>query len=494
MRRYLTLTLLAVSAAAFAAPARPTDTLVANLLGPTPILDDLRDLTDNVGGRPTGSPAMDKAIDWAMTRLKAAGADAVRAETYVAPRNWLPRVETAEVTSPRYDAQPAERNQLRTAAMPFSPSTPAAGLEAEVIDVGHGDAKSFAKAKGRWALVHTEPMRSIEDLFGEYLATPAIVANAHKAGAAGILWMSNRPRRLLYRHNATLDNSMSPVPGAMIEREGAERIARLLEAGKHVTVRVTLTVDVQEHASDRNVVAEITGRDKPDEVILLGAHLDSWDLGRGALDNGCNAALAIDVLRQLAVLAKAGQRPRRTVRIVLYSGEELGLYGSWKDVRAHRADLDKLRAAIIFDEGTGRTTGFSLGGRADLGPAVEQALAPVAGLGPFVQTPDAFIGTDNYDYLLEGVPNLVANQDGAPYLADYHGESDTFDKVDTRELKANAAIAAALVWGLADADKPPATRQTRAQVQAVVKATGLDVQMKTFLMWDEFATGKRGRQ
>jgi Zn-dependent M28 family amino/carboxypeptidase len=181
------------------------------------------------------------------------------------------------------------------------------------------------------------------------------------------------------------------------------------------------------------------------------------------------------------------------VRIVLFSGEELGLYGSWLDVRAHRAELDKLRAAIIFDEGTGRTTGFSLGGRADLGPAVEQALAPVAGLGPFVQTTDAFIGTDNYDYLLEGVPNLVANQDGAPYLPDYHAESDTFDKVDTRELKANAAIAGALVWALADADKPPAPRQTRAQVQAVVKATGLDVQMKTFSMWDEFATGKRGR-
>ena len=493
MRRLLVLALLALSSTAVAAPS-PTDTLIAKLLGPTPVLDDLRELTDSIGGRPIGSPAMDKAIDWALARLKAAGADAVRAETYTAPRNWLPRVETAEVTSPRYEAQPAERNQLRTAAMPFSPSTPAAGLEAEVADVGKGDPKSFATAKGKWALVHTEPMRSIDDLFAEYLATPAIVANAKKAGAAGILWMSNRPHRLLYRHNATLDGSMSPIPAAMIEREGAERIARLLEGGKRVTVRVTLAVDVQERASDRNVVAEITGRDKPGEVILLGAHLDSWDLGRGALDNGCNAALAIDVLRQLAVLAKAGQRPRRTIRIVLFSGEELGLYGSWQDVRAHRADLDKLRAVVIYDEGTGRTTGFSLGGRGELGPVVDRALAPVAGLGPFVHTTDAFVGTDNYDYLLEGVPNLVANQDGPPYLPDYHAESDTFDKVDTRELKANAAIAGALVWALADADTLPAPRQSRAQVQAVLKATGLDTQMKTFSLWDEFATSKRGRQ
>jgi len=490
MRRLLPFALLLVSTAAIASP---TDTLIAKLLGPTPVLDDLRELTDSVGGRPTGSPAMDKAIDWATTRLKAAGADAVRTENYTPPRNWLPRVETAEVTSPRYEVQPAERNQLRVAAMPFSSSTPAAGLEADVVDVGKGDAKGFAKAKGKWALVHTEPMASIADLFAEYMATPGVIANAKKAGAAGVLWMSNRPRRLLYRHNMTLDGSMSPVPGALIEREGAQRIARLLEAGKRVTVRATLTVDVQEHPTDRNVVAEVTGRDKPDEVILLGAHLDSWDLGRGALDNGCNAALAIDVMRQLAALAKAGQRPRRTVRIVLYSGEELGTLGSWLDVRNHRGDLDKLRAAIFYDIGTGRTTGFSLGGRPDLAAAVDQALVPVAGLGPFEQTPDAYMGTDNYDYLLEGVPTLVANQDGAPYLADYHAETDTFDKVDQRELKANAAIAGALVWALADAEKPPAPRQTRAQVQALVKQTGLDLQMKTFSMWDEFATGKRGR-
>src|ERR1700760_2420812 len=103
----LLVALCALPASAAPAPPAPVETLIAKLLGPTPILDDLRELTDSIGGRPTGSPAMDKAIDWAMTRLKAAGVDAVRAETYVAPRNWLPRIETAEITSPRYDAQPA---------------------------------------------------------------------------------------------------------------------------------------------------------------------------------------------------------------------------------------------------------------------------------------------------------------------------------------------------------------------------------------------------
>jgi len=471
------------------AAAEPVDTLVARELGKTPVLDDLAELTDTIGGRPTGSPALDQAIDWAVGKLKAAGVETVRTESYVAPRNWLPRVETAELVAPRFEKQPAERNQLRIAAMPMSPSTPAAGITAEVIDVGTGDPAKLAKAKGKWVLVHTEPMKSIDDLFKEYFATPPVFAAAKQAGAAGVLWMSNRHGRLLYRHNITLDASIGALPGALVEREGAERIARLVANGKSVKVRVTIAADIQDKATDRNVVAEIKGREKPDEVVIIGAHFDSWDLGHGALDNGCNAVMLIDVARQMMAL---GVRPRRTVRFILYTGEELGLYGSWLDVQQHRAELDKVDAMITFDEGTGRTTGFTVMGRSDIVPGVDRALAPIAGLGPFTQVQDAFIGTDNYDYLLEGVPTLVANQDGAPYLADYHGESDTFDKIDPRELKINAAIAAALVWNLADDPKRLGVRQSRREVDALLKSTGLADQMKAFNLWNDYAAGRRG--
>jgi Iap family predicted aminopeptidase len=479
MRSLLVLILLASTA-----HATPTDDLVARLLGPTPILDDLRELTDTIGGRPTGSPALDKAIDWAQERLRAAGVETVRAESYVPPRNWVPRSESVEIIAPEHGA-------LRAAAMPFSPA--ATNAEAEVFDLTGDLATLTAKAKGKWVLVHSEPMKGLEDLFKEYMMTPPLFAAAKKAGAAGVLWISNRPGRLLYRHNIALDGSLGVLPGVVIEHEGGERIARYIAAGKPVRVRVTIAADVQDKPTDRNVVAEIKGKDKPDEIVILGAHLDSWDLGRGALDNGCNAALVIDVARQLAALAKAGIRPRRTVRFMLYTGEELGTYGSWFDVRNHRAELDKLTAMVVFDIGTGRTTGFSLGGRPELADAVTRALAPVAGLGPFVQTPDAFIGTDNYDYLLEGVPNLTANQDGAPYLADYHAESDTFDKVDQRELKANATIAGVLVWNLADAPQRLGTRQSRKDILPMLKKTGLEDQMKIFGLWDDFAAGKRGR-
>jgi Zn-dependent M28 family amino/carboxypeptidase len=272
------------------------------------------------------------------------------------------------------------------------------------------------------------------------------------------------------------------------------RIARFLAKGATVRVRATLTAATPENALARNVVAEVRGRERPDEVVILGAHLDSWDLGRGALDDGCNVALVLDVARQAAALARYGHRPRRTLRFALYTGEEQGLFGSWQQVRRQREVLDRVKAQVIVDVGSGRITGFSLGGRADLRAAAEEALAPARALGPFTHTVEAFLGTDNFDYLLEGVPTLVANQEGVPYLPDYHADSDTFDKVDARELKYNAAVTGVLVWGLADRAQPPAPRQTRGEVEKLVQATGLAHQMKTFGLWDAFAKGERGRR
>jgi carboxypeptidase Q len=490
MRIIAVVMIVGLAAPALAAPA---DELIARAFAGGAVVDDLRELVDTIGGRPSGSPALERAVDWALARFKAAGVDVVRAESYEAPRLWLPRKETAELIAP---SAAGGRVALRVAAMPFAHATASGGLEAEVVDVGRGDDAAVAGAGalgGKLALVHTEPMRSIDDLFKEYLETPPLLARLKKAGAVGVLYLSNRSGRLLYRHNATLDGSVHALPAAVIEREGGLRVARLVAAGQHVRVRLTVAADTPARAPSRNVVAELRGREKPEEIVIVGAHLDSWDLGRGALDNGCNVALVIAAARELAARAKRGERPRRTIRFMLYTGEEAGLWGSFADVRAHRGELDRVRAHIVFDEGTGRTSGFSLGGRADLKAAVDAALAPLGGLGPFTQTIDAFVGTDNYDYLVEGVPTLVANQEGAPYLPDYHAESDTFDKADLRELRANVAIASTLAFALADRAEPPAPRQSRAEVEALVKATGLDQQMQLFGLWDAFQSGARGR-
>lgn len=495
--RAVLLLLALVPSGSFAAGAEPASALMQRALGPTPLLEDLRQLTDTIGGRPTGSAALERSVDWALARFREGGLENVHTEAYAVPHTWLAGSESAEVLSPRAAWATPGSERLRVAGMPLSAATPAAGLEAEVIDVGEGDERAFAaagaKVAGRLVLFHSGPMRGLEDLFKEYMDTPGRLDRARAAGAAGVLWTSTRPARLLYRHNATLNGTLYPLPAAVVEREGALRLRRLLAGGETVRLRLVSDVRTAPGTPARNVVAEVMGREKPDEVVILGAHLDSWDLGRGALDDGCNVALVIDVARQAAALAREGSRPRRTLRFVLYTGEELGMWGSFSEVRQHRAELDRVKAQVIFDLGSGKTTGFSLGGRADLQPAVESALAPARARGPFTHTTDAFVGTDNYDYLVEGVPTLVANQEGPPYLPDYHAESDTFDKVDQEQLKANAALAAVVTWGLADLPTAPAPRQSRAEVEALVRATGIDEQMRVFGLWESFVRGQRGR-
>jgi Zn-dependent M28 family amino/carboxypeptidase len=172
---------------------------------------------------------------------------------------------------------------------------------------------------------------------------------------------------------------------------------------------------------------------------------------------------------------------------VLFTGEEAGFLGSYAHVRLHRAELDRTVAMVTFDLGTGRTSGFSTAGRTDVMGAINPLIIGAA-LGPFTHTTEAFLGTDNYDFLVEGIPNFVAIQDDAPYVPNYHAASDTFDKVDARELKHNTAIAAVFVWELANAPAVPGPRQSRAEVEQLVQSTGLAKEMQTHGFWEDFVS------
>ena len=194
---------------------------------------------------------------------------------------------------------------------------------------------------------------------------------------------------------------------------------------------------------------------KPDEVVVLGAHLDSWELGTGALDNGCNVALVIDVLRAIKA---SGLRPRRTIRFILFSGEEEGLLGSRAYTIAHNSELDNTVAVVVLDEGIGRVTGFSLGGRRDVVNAAATLVAPLKQFDATTLTTDASWGTDNFDFMLQGVPTFVANQQEYNYLLNYHAMSDTFDKVDLGATKKHVAEAAALTFGIANCSARPGPR------------------------------------
>jgi hypothetical protein len=369
--------------------------LVARSFGETPMFDDLRELCDGIGGRPTGSAAANRSIEWAARTFQAAGFDPI-IEPFQIPNLWLPVSAEAMAVEPQQFA-------IRLAAAPFTASTKGT-IEALVVDAGEGTDADFARlgarAKGAIALVHSQEMKTFDDLFAEYIRNKPLIAAAEKARVAALLLQSTRPRGLLYRHPMSLDGSLAPIPAAIVSREHAERLARLAGKGD-VRVRLKLENQLGGAYQSRNVVGEIRGREKPDEVVLIGAHLDSWDLGAGAEDNGVNVALVLDIARGFKQL---GLVPRRTVRFVLFTGEEQGMWGSRRYVERHRAELDKYAATMTFDTGSGRLVGFYLNGREDLRKPVNDGLAAVGGLGATQHLIDAIDGTDNFDFLLSGVP------------------------------------------------------------------------------------------
>jgi carboxypeptidase Q len=471
------------SACAAAAPK-----IISSALGASPLADNLRRLTDEIGGRVTGSPAVAKAVAWGVAGFRDAGVDEVRTEKFTVPVTWSEGNSHLEVLSGAPFA-------THVVSVGWSPATPAGGVEANLVDVGMGDEGDFARAgdgaRGAILLVHSEVLRTFAGLFAEYMHDPGVLSRASAAGARAVLWMSTRDAMLLYRHSSTADGSLEMLPQAIVAREDAERLARDLAAGQKLRVRLELPNKIGGPAEQENVVAEIRGREKPDEFVVLGAHLDSWELGTGALDDGCNAALVIEAARDIHL---TGLRPRRSIRFVLFGGEEQGMLGSRAYVLAHRTELDRAIAAIVFDEGTGRIAGFSLGGRRDVEPGVRESLEPLASWGVNKNTYDAFWGTDNFDFLLEGVPNLVANQEEANYMPNYHAASDTYDKVDMVNLKLNTAVAGLLAFSIAEHSAPLGRRLSHSEIDALLKQTGLDTQMKTVNLWQSWQGGQRGRQ
>ena len=491
MRRSLLLSALIVTTVAIAAPAGlqaqsdAAGRLVAAMLGDTPMIGDLQTLTDQIGGRPTGSPANLRAVEWALERFREAGVEA-RKEPFQMPGLWLERSASAVVKG-----KGVVPFNARVAALPFSTATPAEGLTAPLVDGGKGTESDFAAlrtlAKGAFVLIETDELTDLDGLFREYTEAGHIERRAIAAGVAGLVYMSSRPGNTLARHNAALGWA-NRHPMMMMERDAAARALRLLRGGRPLILTARLDIQTGPSYQTHNVIGEIRGGAQADEIVVIGAHLDSWDLGTGALDNGANAAMVIDIARQIRRL---GLRPARTIRFALWNGEEQNLNGSYGYTLAHAAELDRHVMASSYDIGTGRITGFFTGGRGDMIPVLERALAPVEGLGPFSHVNVPIVGTDNYDFMMAGIPNLVANQESANYGPNYHARSDEFGRADLRQLRLNAAIAAAATWGFAtlDFDLP---RQTASQVDSLVRSTDLAEQMKSFNVYDAWLAGKRG--
>jgi hypothetical protein len=481
----------------------PADTNAENqviqaALQPSSLESNLRHLTDEIGGRVPGTLAMQHAVDWGVQAFTAAGADSVHTEGFSIPNSWLEgATEMTATTSYEIGAKVGGTVlsvfRVHAVSVAWAPAL-APAKHVPVVDVGDGTEADFKKAgdiTGKIVLVHTVVLKTWDDLFAEYANAPPIIDLAVKGKAKAIAFMATREHDILYRHTNSGAGEIDKLPMVIVAREDGERMARLLAAGRMVWADLSIPNQIGGPIRSANVIAEIKGSEKPDEFVILGAHLDSWELGTGALDDGCNAALVVDALRAIKA---SGVTPRRTIRFILFSGEEEGLIGSRAYAVAHRFELDKAAGVVIYDAGTGKTTGFSVGGRKDVMDTARQLIAPLAQFDVRELNPDMEWGMDHFDFMLEGVPTFAADQQEANYLENYHAVSDTYDKVDFAQLKKHVAEAAALSVGLANLPEKIGPRLTHAQIEQTIIETHSEEMFKEFGLWDDWVSGKRGRQ
>lgn len=473
--------------------------IIQEALKPSPIESNLRRLTDEIGGRVPGTPAMQRAVDWGINVFKAAGADSVHTEEFTIPHSWSEDATEMTVTAtgtaldPALAQIPEVEFRVHAVSIAWAPAL-APVKHVPVVDVGAGTPDDFKKAgdiSGKVILVHTVVLKTWDDLFAEYAKAPPIIELAVKEKAKAVAFMATREHEILYRHTNSSEGEIDRIPQVLVAREDGERIARLLASGHPVWTDLAIPNQLGGQIKAANVVAEIKGREKPNEFVILGAHLDSWELGTGALDNGCNAALVVDALRSIKT---SGLKPRRSIRFILFSGEEEGLLGSRAYSVAHRPELDKAAGVIIYDAGTGKTTGFSLGGRKDVLDTAKLLIAPLRQFGVSVLSTDMEWGTDHFDFMLEGVPTFVADQEEANYLENYHAVSDTYDKVDFEQLKKHVAEAAELSFALANLPEKIGPRLTHAQIDQTIRETHSDEMLKASGLWDAWESGRLGRQ
>jgi Zn-dependent M28 family amino/carboxypeptidase len=437
------------------------------------IRENLRVLCDEIGGRVTGTEAGRKARGFAERTFTGYGLDNVRQESFEM-FGWEGGDLRCEVVFPRAFG-------LEALALAYTPSTPPGGLEAEVAYAAHGNPEELEKLgyplEGKFALVESGRMPG-----GRWMHRSEVMAEVVRAGAVGMLYQNssegNLPMLGMCWHGG-----LSPIPGVGISKEGGEAIRRMLERGEKVRLRLS-AANLSGDVSSANVVAEITGRGR--DIVVVGAHLDSWANGQGAVDNGTGSVVLMEAARAIRA---AGIRPEATIRFVLFMGEEMGLDGSRSYVETHAGELDRYRAMINLDmEGT--PLGISVMGREDAAPWFE-GLA--GSLDAFDLTEGisyrASLYGDHHFFLLAGVPVLMPvsriENDADRY---YHTSADTYDKVAFRQLSLSAAFVASVALELASTKERVMARIDSEGMKAFIDRHSLKGAIEVWGGWD-YETG-----
>jgi carboxypeptidase Q len=455
MRRMRLLPIIALSAVGSAAlvPAdasaqRPdayraqADSLIRAATADSAAWNRIAELTDRFGPRFSGTESLERAIDWIVEEMRADGLENVRTEPVMVPR-WVRGAESAELVSPR-------RTRLHMLGLGGSVGTPAEGIEAEVLVVG-----SFAELERRAAEARGKIVL-FDVPFTTYRETVAYrggsASAAAKAGAVAALIRSIGPFGMQTPHTGGMryDTAAPRIPAAALSMEDAMMLRRMQARGERVRVRLAMGAQTLPDVQSRNVIAEIRGRERPDEVVVVGGHIDSWDVGTGAMDDAGGSVAAWEAVR---LMKRLNLRPRRTVRVVLWTNEENGLRGANAYRDAHRAELDRHVLAIESDIGTFAPRGFGFTGSDAAAAVVAQiaALLETVGADSIIRPGGA---PDIGPLIAAGVPGMGLEVDESRYFWYHHTDADTVDKLDPAEVARCVAAMAVMAYVAAELLEP----------------------------------------
>ena len=440
----------------------------------------LTELSDDIGGRVTGTPAERKAEEWGAAKMKAIGLENVRTEKYTIWRGWTRGTAEGEILAP-------VRHKLRVDAMGWTGSTPAGGAEGEVVAVNmfdiENEIKNVSRLKGKIVLVTakgkpTKDEMSLFAMFGDFLKA------AGPAGAVAVIGGQGggKSTGMNLTHTGILGfNADFAVPVVSMSAEDQGQLERFLERG--MTPRVRFNVQntfTKGPVETANVVGEIRGREHPEEILVVGGHLDSWDLSEGTTDNGSGAAAALGAAD---AIVRSGQRPRRTIRFVLFTGEEEGLDGSFAYMKQHQGEIRNHLGSLVIDGGQGPAKSFHLGGRDDLVPGFQAFANSLSNLGASEVDDRVESGTDTLPFSMAGLPGIDMGQDSPDYKYTHHSAADALEAQKPDVLAQNATLMALAAFWIADRPERFASPWPAEKTARMLRAQHEYEELKAFNLW-----------
>jgi carboxypeptidase Q len=398
----------------------------------------LAEMTENFGNRLSGTPALERTIDWVIAKMKEDGLENVRGERVMVP-HWVRGAESAQLVLPR------EQN-LPLLGLGGSVATPPGGITADVLVVSSfSDLTAKAALAAGKIVLYDVPFTSYGETV-QYRARGATAAAQVGAVAALVRSVTPYSQRTPHTGGLAYDTTVRRIPAAAITVEDAQMMHRMQDRGERIRVKLAMSAKMMPDAPSRNVMGEIVGSEKPDEVVVFGGHIDSWDVGRGAMDDGGGVLVAWEAVK---LIKRLGLKPRRTIRVVGWTNEENGGRGGQGYRDAHKAEVDKHVLAIESDGGVFKPQGFGFTGSDAATEIVKQIATLLDRIGAGTITKNGG-GADIGPIMQLGVPGMGLIVDGTKYFWYHHTEADTIDKLDPHEMALCVATMAVMAYVVAD--------------------------------------------